>query len=257
MKKFRTVVVDDEPLARELLIDMLARHPEIELVGDYENGDQAVIGIRETAPDLLFLDIQMPGKDGFDVLQELEADRLPAVVFVTAYDEFAIRAFDVSALDYLLKPFDPPRLRRAIDRATSHLGQRSSEAEMRRVLRFLEEMRFREKRQQRLPITVGERTYLQDVDEIDWIEADGRYMKVHVGDQVHAIRETMQNLEEYLDSARFVRVSRSALVNVDRIREIQPWFNSAHVLIMRNGDQVTTTRGHRESVQRLLGREPR
>lgn len=257
MKKFRTVVVDDEPLARELLIDMLARHPEIELVGDFENGDQAVLGIRATAPDLLFLDIQMPGKDGFEVLRELDPDALPAVVFVTAYDEFAIRAFDVSALDYLLKPFDPPRLRRAIERATAHLGHRSSEDEMRRVLRFLEEMRLRERRQQRLPITVGERTYLQDVDEIDWIEADGRYMKIHVGERAHSIRETMQNLEEYLDSASFVRVSRSALVNVDRIREIQPWFNGTHVLIMRNGDQVTTTRGHRDTVQRLMGREPR
>jgi two-component system LytT family response regulator len=192
----------------------------------------------------------MPGLDGFEVLREL-APELPQVIFVTAYDQYALRAFDVHALDYLLKPFDEDRLARALDRARTHLraGRQESRGE---VLALLDELRGVRRWKERLVIRVGERAFLQPVADIDWLEADGKYVKVHVGKQSHTIRETMTQLCESLDPRRFLRISRSAIVNVDRIREIQPWFRGDYVVIMQNGAEVTSTRGFRDTLRDLL-----
>jgi two-component system LytT family response regulator len=238
MSALRSLIVDDEPLARELLRRMLAQHGDVEVVGECGSGTQAVEAVREARPDLIFLDVQMPGLDGFGVLSELAPD-IPEVVFVTAYDQYALRAFDVHALDYLLKPFDEERLARAVDRARAHLRRPDAEGDRRQILALLDELR-------------ATRAFLQPVADIDWLEADGKYVKVHAGQRTHTIRETMTQLAEMLDPRRFLRISRSAIVNVDRIREIQPWFRGEYVVIMQSGAEVTSTRGYRDTLKALL-----
>jgi two-component system LytT family response regulator len=250
----RSLIVDDEPLARELLRHMLDSHDDVEVIGECGSGTQAVDAVREHRPDLMFLDIQMPGLDGFAVLSQLAPD-IPEVVFVTAYDQYALRAFDVHALDYLLKPFDEERLARAVDRARAHLRRPGAGDDRRRILALLDELRGARAWRERLVIRVGERAFLQRVADIDWLEADGKYVKVHAGPAVHTIRETMTQLSEVLDPRRFLRISRSAIVNIDRIREIQPWFRGDYVVIMQNGAEVTSTRGYRDTLKSLLAGE--
>ena len=256
----RCVIVDDEPPARDLLRAMLAEYRDVEVVAEYGNGAEAVEGIERERPDLVFLDIQMPEGNGFDVIGALDPASLPPIVFVTAYDQYALKAFEVHALDYLLKPFDRKRLalsvQRARDLAARPRDDRAAdrEAESRRLMALVAMMRAQERSQERLAVRVGERTVLQRVDAIDRIEADAKFARIHVGEKVYTMRETMRNLERRLDPARFLRVSRSAIVNVDRVREIQPWFNGDYVLVMQDGSNVTTTRGYRDAVTRLLGR---
>jgi two-component system LytT family response regulator len=250
----RALIVDDEPLARELLRAMLQVHDDVEVIGECGSGTAAVEAVRAEKPDLLFLDVQMPGLDGFEVLREL-APAIPQVVFVTAYDQYALRAFEVHALDYLLKPFDEERLERAVQRARAHLRRPPEDGDRRQILRMLDELRGARRWRERLVIRVGERAFLQPVAEVDWLEADGKYVKVHVGPKAHVIRETMTQLAEALDPGRFLRISRSAIVNVDRIREIQPWFRGDYVVILRNGAEVTSTRGYRDALKALLNGE--
>jgi two-component system LytT family response regulator len=247
----RSLIVDDEPLARELLRRMLEQHDDVEVIGECGSGTQAVEAVRSERPELLFLDVQMPGLDGFAVLAEL-APEIPEVVFVTAYDQYALRAFDVHALDYLLKPFDEERLARALARARDHLRRPDAGGDRRQILALLEELRGTRTFRERLVIRVGERAFLQPVADIDWLEADGKYVKVHAGPRTHTMRETMTQLSEVLDPRRFLRISRSAIVNVDRIREIQPWFRGDYVVIMNNGAEVTSTRGYRDTLKALL-----
>ena len=253
----RAVIVDDEPLARELLVTMLA-DLGVEVLGEAGDGAEAVRVVRALAPDVLFLDVQMPEQDGFGVLGQLRAEvgaeGLPAVVFVTAYDEYALRAFDVHALDYVLKPFDEERLERAVGRARGRAARPADDAAQRRLVALLEELQAPRRWAERLVIRVGERAFFQPVRDIQWLEASGKYVKVHVGKETHTIRETMLELERMLDPAVFIRLSRSAIVNVDRIREVQPWFHGDYVVIMQNGAQVTSTRGYRGALVKLLGK---
>jgi two-component system LytT family response regulator len=256
----RAVIVDDEPLARELLQGMLDAFPEVHVVGQAGDGAAAVEVVRREAPDLLFLDVQMPERDGFDVLRELGEDVPPAIIFVTAYDRYALRAFDVSALDYLLKPFDEERLERSVRRAVAELrAGRPAFAEGQVMdllarLERLERLENKERFPERLVISQGERTFLQPVRDIVWIEADGKYMNVHVGEKKYTMRSTMLQLEEQLDPDVFLRISRGAIINVDRIREVQPWFNGEYVAVMSNGAQVTTTRSYRPALAKVIGK---
>jgi two-component system, LytTR family, response regulator len=257
----RCVIVDDEPLARDLLRGMLAAAaPDVEIVGEYANGAEAVLGICDDPPDVVFLDIQMPEMNGFEVVEALGSpealgtEALPAFVFVTAYDQYAIRAFDIHALDYLLKPYDAARLARAADRARGSLVQPDRGSDARQVLAILETLREKERAQGWMPIREGERTFLQKVEEIQWIEADAKFMKIHTAVRTFTMRETMRNLEDRLDPVRFLRVSRSAIVNLQWIREIQPWFNGEFVLVMQSGAHVTTSRSHRDKLAKLIGR---
>ncbi len=252
MSDLRCLIVDDEPLARELLRGMIAAHPGVEVVAECGDGRSALRAIRRFDPDLLFLDIEMPKMDGFDLVQELDPDAMPAIVFVTAYDRYALRAFEVHALDYLLKPFDEERLERSIKRARDQLSRPDRGDEWGRVLALLEDMGARDRYADRIPLRRSDRTILQPVSEIEWLEADGKHVKVHVGKEVYSIREAMSRLEGQLDPRQFLRVSRSAIVNVDRIREVQPWFHGDHVIVLKGGDQVTTTRTYRPVVNRLL-----
>jgi two-component system LytT family response regulator len=233
---------------------MLQEQEDVHVVAECANGAQAVIGIREHQPDLVFLDIQMPHQDGFQVLQELTPAEFPAIIFVTAYDRYAVRAFELNVIDYLLKPFDEDRLSRAIVRARERLAQRDRAELNRQISAALNILRSGDGDRRRLSIKEGDRTYLQRIDEIDWVEADAKNVRIHSGKRTYIMRETMKTMEDRLTGSDFVRVSRSAIVNLDRIREIQPWFNGDYVLILRDGTEVTTTKGYRDQLVRLIAR---
>ena len=251
----RCVIVDDEPHARQLLRSFLSAHSDMEVVAEYGDGIAAVDGLRASRPDVAFLDIQMPELDGFGVVEVLGANALPLIVFVTAFDQHAVRAFDVNAVDYILKPFDQDRLDASVARLRARLAQGDPVGEGKRLMSTLDTMRQQARRYDRLVIRIGDRTFIQRVDEIDWIEADAKFVRIHVGSRDHVMRESMGRLEARLDPARFIRVSRSAIVNIDRISEIRPWFKGEYILMMQNGAKVTTTRSYRSSLTSILQEE--
>ena len=248
----RTLIIDDVALARQRLKRCLAGDAEIEIVGECDNGEKAVADIRSLAPDLIFLDVQMPALDGFGVLEALKGERMPAVIFVTAYNEYAIQAFDVNALDYLLKPVDCERLNKAVRRAKSRLAQVIRDDDLDNRFRALLED-IKTKYIKRLTIKLTGRTILLPVDEIDWIETHGNYLKVHAGRESHLIRATMQSLETKLNPEKFVRVHRSVIVNVEKIKEIYPRSNGDQDLVLQNGRQLMLSRNYRERFFALLG----
>jgi two-component system, LytTR family, response regulator len=251
-RRIRALVVDDEPLARRRIRRLLERDPEVETIGDCGDGEAAVAAIAEHAPDLVFLDVQMPGVDGFAVLERLPADRTPLVVFVTAYDQYALRAFEVSAVDYLLKPFDRRRFDKALQRAKARLAAEAGGALGQRTLALLEELRARASHLDRLVIKSGGRAFFLKTDEIDWIEAEGKYVRLHVGRESYLLREPLGTLEAQLDPRRFLRIHRSTIVNIDRIRELQPWFHNEVRVILRDGTELMLSRGCRKKLSELL-----
>jgi len=250
--KIRTIIVDDEPLARERIRALLADELDIEMIGEYANGREAVDAIQRHKPDLLFLDVQMPELDGFGVLQRLGAEKLPAVIFVTAYDQYALRAFEVHALDYLLKPFDRERFQKALQRARLQIQQAQDGDLNQRLLALLENLQPERKWLERLVIKAGGRVFFLKVEEIDWIEAAGNYVRLHAGRESHLLRETVKNLETQLDPKKFLRVNRSTIVRIDRIKELQPWFNGEYAIILQEGSRLTSSRGYREKLEALL-----
>ncbi|HET6230228.1 MAG TPA: LytTR family DNA-binding domain-containing protein [Longimicrobiaceae bacterium] len=254
MSSLRCIIADDEPLARELTASMLRENTDVEIVGDYGSGRSTLDAIHALRPDLVLLDIQMPDLTGLEVAAALPREDPPAIVFVTAYDEFALRAFDLHAVDYLLKPFPPDRLVTAVERARERRGRADRRPEAQNLFALLDEFRVRGQRKRRLAIRVGERTYIQPVDEIEWIEADGKFVRVHAGKKVLTAREAMHTLHAELDPALFLRVSRSAIVNLDHVREIQPWFKGDFVLILKSGKEIFSTRAYRDGVLDVLGR---
>jgi two-component system, LytTR family, response regulator len=250
----RTLIIDDVPLARERLKRCLAGDPEIEIVGECDNGEKAVADIRSLAPDLIFLDVQMPALDGFGVLEALGGERTPEVIFVTAHNEYAIQAFEVNALDYLLKPVDPERLNKAVERAKARLAQLTQDERFDSRFRALvEDIKSGSKFVKRLTIKLTGRTILLPTDEIDWIETHGNYVKVHAGRESHLIRGTMQSLETKLDPEKFVRVHRSAIVNVEKIKEIYPRSNGDQDLVLQNGQKLMLSRNYRDNFFAVLG----
>ncbi|MGH7508823.1 MAG: LytR/AlgR family response regulator transcription factor [Gemmatimonadales bacterium] len=251
----RVVVADDEPIGRQRLVRLLQAEPDTEVLAACADGAEAVEAIREHTPDLVLLDIQMPHLDGFEVVAALGDAHQPAVIFVTAHDQYAVRAFEVHAFDYLLKPVDRDRLREAMGWAVS-AAPTTQGGTTGRVLALLESLnaRARARGKDRLVVRTPERAIFLRTETIDWIEAAGKFVHLHVGRAVHALRESMAELEQELDSARFLRISRSAIVNLDRIQEIQPWFQGDYVLILTDGTRLTSTRGYRENMRRLLGK---
>jgi two-component system LytT family response regulator len=252
----RVVIADDEPIGRQRLVRLLQSEPDTEVVAACADGEEAVDAIREHAPDLVLLDIQMPRLDGFEVVAALGEAEQPAIIFVTAHDQYAVRAFEVHAFDYLLKPVDQDRLRQAIGWALSSSGESVQGNTTGRVLALLEQLNTRERSRgrDRLVVRTPERAIFLRTETIDWIEAAGKFVHLHVGRTIHALRESMAELEQELDVARFLRISRSAIVNLDRIQEVQPWFQGDYVLILTDGTRLTSTRGYRENMRRLLGR---
>src|SRR3954466_5475391 len=222
--KIKALIVDDEPLARERLKEMLGRETDIYHIAEAADGDEAVATVRELKPDLMFLDVQMPKRDGFGVLKALEGGRMPVVIFTTAFDQHALAAFDAHAVDYVLKPFRAVRLHEAINRARELLAGRGSAEAMNRLLKLMEERQQTEAtpRLTRIPIRLESRTIFVKTEDIDWIEAAGNYMIVHAGSDNHILRETMSALEQQLPPEKFLRVNRSSIINLERVRELQP-----------------------------------
>ncbi|HEX8255404.1 MAG TPA: LytTR family transcriptional regulator DNA-binding domain-containing protein [Thermoanaerobaculia bacterium] len=252
--KVRTVIVDDMPLARGRLRRHLASDPEIELVGEARNGKEAIELIERLAPDLLFLDVQMPEVGGFEVLESVGPDAVPAVVFVTAYDEFALRAFDVHALDYLLKPFDAERLATAVMRAKKQLA--ASQPTNAQLTTLLDELRGAGKYVTRFAVRSRERLLFVATDDIESVEGAGNYVRLHTGDASHLLRDRLSAIETKLDPELFVRVHRSTIVNVNRIREMRPLVNGDQLLVLTSGRRLTVSRTFRARLMSALAEPP-
>jgi two-component system LytT family response regulator len=248
----KVLIVDDEPIIRRGIRGHLSRHDNYEVVGECCNGRAAIADIRETKPDLVFLDVQMPEVDGFGVIREVGPEQMPAVVFVTAYDEYAVSAFDVNALDYLLKPFDEERFSRCLTRVEQRLSQPRPEHALVEKLTSLVAEQAKPRTADRLAIRNSDRITLLQTDDIDWIEAADNYVEIHVGKQVHLMRETLSNLEQRLQPFRFLRIHRSRLVNAGRIKELHPLFHGEYELVLSDGTRLTSSRHYREVLQTLL-----
>jgi two-component system, LytTR family, response regulator len=253
-KLIRLVIVDDEPLGRTVIREMLRGEAELEVVGECANGHEAVAVIQAQKPDLVFLDVQMPEVDGFEVLSALAAQPLPLIIFVTAYDQYAVRAFEVHAVDYLLKPFDRERFSKALQRAKSYLQQARGNEVNERILALLEERQAKPKHLERLVIKANGRVFFLKTDEIDWIEAEGNYVCLHVKRESYLLRETISGLEVQLDPQKFSRIHRSQIVNLDRIKELQPWSHGEYHVLLQDGTQLTLSRSYREHLHELLGK---
>lgn len=252
--KIRTLIVDDEQLARERLRGFLSAETDLEIVGECADGQAAVEAIERDEPDLLFLDVQMPELDGFGVLEAARPARPPVVIFTTAFSQHALRAFEVHALDYLLKPFDRDRVRVALDRARHHLRQSQAGALNEKLAALLAEMRPPTQAVDRLVVKTGGRVMLVRTADIDWVEAADNYVSLHAGAETHLLRETMAALETRLDPKLFLRISRSTIVNVERIKELQPMFHGDYTVILRNGTRLSLSRSYRDKLQFLLGK---
>ena len=247
----RVAIVDDEPLARERVRTFLADLPDLEIVAEAANGNEALAAIIDHTPDAVFLDVQMPGMNGFDVLRNLPPDVSPAIVFTTAHDEFALEAFDVNATDYLLKPFKAARFQQAVERVRRAVEARSAGATNRRLANWLDRRAPIPPGQRRLIIRDTDRVLFVRLDDIDWIEAAGNYAILHVSKSSHLLRETMTRLEEELPPALFFRVSRSAFVHLNRIHELQPLPGGQHVVVLHDGQKITMTRPLKDLQSRL------
>ena len=254
MKKIRTLVVDDEPLARERLTALLAAEADIEVVGQCRDGEEAVTAIVDHTPDLVFLDVQMPALNGFEVIEAVGSEKMPLIIFVTAYDQHALKAFQVRALDYLLKPFDRERFQDALQRARTQIQREETGDIGRRLLALVKDLRRDQPKTDRLVVKSGGRLFFLRTDEVDWIEASGNYVRLHVGPVSHLLRETMNAIEGRLDGEKFFRIHRSRIVNMERIQEMQPWLNGEYAVVLRDGTRLTLSRGYREKLQERLAR---
>ncbi len=272
METIRTLIVDDEPLARRRIRNLLRGRVEFEIAAECANGRQAVTAIAQHAPDLVFLDVQMPDLDGFGVLREISRERLPVIVFVTAYDQYALRAFEVHALDYLLKPFDDERFEKTLAWAQAQLQRDQFHQVSQQMLALLEDYHGQRQPDReaaraeasksshdskplaRLIVKSAGRVLFVRAEEIDWIGAESYYARLHVGRQSYLLRETLSALEAQLDPARFLRIHRSTIVNLERIRELQPHSHGEYAVILQDGTQLRLSRSYRDKLHTLLGR---
>ena len=249
--KIRAMIVDDEPLGRRGLLRFLKNDPEVEVVAECADGQSAVGAILANKPDLVFLDVQMPEMDGFEVVRRIGPEKMPPTVFVTAFDRYAIRAFDANAIDYLLKPVGAERFARALARAKGRIAEKSSSETAQHMIATLAEIKRQNEYLERLPVSENGRILFVNTKVIDWIEANGNYARLHVGPRTHEIRETMSTLEHKLSPRDFLRIHRSTIVNVHRIREIQPWFHGYHLVLLQNGQKLRMSRYLGEIAKRL------
>jgi len=254
MARLKLLIVDDEPLARERIREMLRADPQIEVIGDCSNGDDAIEAVKTFRPDILLLDIQMPGTDGFGVLEALDPQDIPCVIFITAYDQYAVKAFEVYALDYLLKPFDRERFTRAIERGKQHVLKERNSSLNDRVLAVLNEIKNKPEYLERLVIRTNGHIFFIKTEEIDWLEAEGNYVRLHSGKESYLLRDAISSLENQLDPKRFLRIHRSAIVNINRIQELQPWFHGEYRVILQDGVQLTLSRSYRDKLNELVGK---
>ncbi|HVF89838.1 MAG TPA: LytTR family DNA-binding domain-containing protein [Blastocatellia bacterium] len=233
---------------------MLRADPQIEVIGDCSNGDDAIEAVKTLHPDILLLDIQMPGTDGFGVLEALDPKDIPCVIFITAYDQYAVKAFEVYALDYLLKPFDRERFTRAIERGKQHVLKERNSSLNDRVLAVLNEIKNKPEYLERLVIRTNGHIFFIKTEEIDWLEAEGNYVRLHSGKESYLLRDAISSLENQLDPKKFLRIHRSAIVNINRIQELQPWFHGEYRIILQDGVQLTLSRSYRDKLNELVGK---
>lgn len=250
-ERIRALIVDDEPLAREGVRLHLAGVADVEVVGECGDGEAAVKAILDLAPDLVFLDVQLPGLDGFEVLDRV-GGRLPAIVFTTAYERHAVAAFERHALDYLLKPYDAARFALALERARQELARRDRDAVDRQVLATLYDLAGRPARLERVAVRTAGRYVFLRMDEVDWIEAAENYVRLHVAGRGHLLRETMSGIEGKLDPERFLRVHRSAIVRIDAIAALEPLPSGEYAVVLRDGTRLGSSRGYRERLEELI-----
>ena len=258
--RIRAIIVDDEPTARRGVRLLLERDQSVDIVGEAAGGAEAADLMRREKPDLAFLDVQMPGCDGFEALSKIGADAAPAVVFVTAYDEHALRAFEVNAVDYLLQPYDDTRFSAALQRAKEEVRRRQADQVNARLTQLLDYLQQNGERNGAKQQSAGDRILIKSsgeifflkAEEIDWIEAEGDYMKFHVSGRTHLMRETMARLEARLDPKRFIRIHRSTIVNIDRLRKLSPSFAGEYAVILHDGTKLKLSRGYHERIATLL-----
>jgi len=247
----KTVIVDDEPLARRRLRRLLREQPAVEVVAECGDGLSAVEAVRIHQPELLFLDIEMPELGGFEVLERLTGDHVPAVVFVTAYNEHAVRAFEVNAMDYLLKPFHEERFRQCLARVRSRIPSAAPEGELQGLRSVLADLKAAQSG--RLVVRNGPRTTLLRISEIDWVEAEGNYLVVHAGPDRHILRSALADLATKLPAAQFARIHRSTVVNLERIKEVESVAQGEYIVVLRDGTRLPSGRSYRASLEALLG----
>ena len=254
-RDLRVLVVDDEPLARQRLRTLLARVPDVQVVGECENGLEAVASIREHNPDLVFLDVQMPELDGFDVITEVGTDKMPPVIFVTAFDDYAVSAFEFGAFDYLLKPVDQVRFNQTLDRAKKRLREgpqpNAVSSQLSALLKYVGQL---DGPKNRIGVKVNGKILFLDPDEIFWIQARDDLARIHLAEVAYDVREPLSRLEQRLPQNRFLRVHRSTIINTAQVREAQPFDQGDQLLILRNGKRITTGRSYRKAVQEFLKR---
>lgn len=257
----RVLIVDDESLARDTIRLLLEEQPQIEIIGECQDGDEAVDAILADPPDLVFLDIQMPGKNGFDVIEAVGPERMPVVIFATAYDQYALRAFEAHALDYLLKPYDDERFSSALDHALRRIQEQQVGALGNQLMALVEERRAErgESRMavqeplERLMIKERDTLFFIKTEDIDWIEAAGDYVKLHVGGKTHLLRESMKGMEDQLDGRTFVRIHRSTIVNVERIAKLEAHFHGDYMVFLKDRTKLRLSRRYWDRLERLLG----
>jgi two-component system, LytTR family, response regulator len=250
----RVLIVDDEPVARRRLRRLLRSATDVVIAGECGDGATALDMIRELSPDVVLLDVQMPELDGFELLQTMSPEEIPVIIFVTAYDQYALRAFEVHALDYVLKPVEADRLATAISRARVRLAARTDARLDERMLALLETLAPGRKHLTRIPVRTEGRVHVLDLADVDWIGAADNYVTLHVGPREYLIRDTMGRLERELDPDRFIRVHRSSIVQIDRVRELLPDFHGDFTLVLKNGTELTLSRGYRAKLEAVLGR---
>jgi len=247
----RVVIVDDEPLVRSGLRSLLEKERDVTIVAEARNGTEALEAIHGGTPDVVFLDVQMPGMDGFEVLAGIDAAVRPAIVFVTAFDEYAIRAFDVHAVDYLLKPFDADRFRLALDRVRVRRSEMPGSNNA-RLDALLSELKSAKRHADRLLLKHDGNVIIVRVADIDWIESADNYVRVHTRGARYRVRQTIKTLESQLDPAQFARAHRSAIVNIDRVRSLAPMAAGEYVIALSTGEKVALSRGYRDSFRKRL-----
>ena len=247
----KTLIVDDEKLAREKIKRAIKTETDVEIIGEAICGGDAVEFINEQEPDLVFLDINIPDPNGFGVLQKIKPDKMPIVIFITAFDEYAIKAFEVNALDYLLKPFDKNRLMEALKRVREQLESRNGAVD-KRLLDLLSDLRAEKEYPDRLVLKTQGRVYFVKTSDIDWIEAAGNYVKLHVGQTAHMLRETMTKIEQKLPPEKFLRIHRSRLVNIDRIKELNPLFSGDYLVKLQDNTELTLSRNYHDRLRELF-----
>ena len=247
--KIRALIADDEPLAREWVRGAVAEDPDLEVIGESGDGFEAAEAIRRLKPDLVFLDVQMPGLDGFGVLEALSPEEIPAVVFVTAFDQYAVRAFEAQAVDYLIKPFSRERVEEAVRRVRELVKGRSLEDFRESIGRIVEKIRRDRSFPEWVLLKADGKNVFVKVRDIDWIESSRNNVRIHVGPTVYLLHETTSAIASRLDPKKFLRIHRSSIVNIERIRELHPWFNGDYAVILRDGTQLTLSASYRDRLR--------